>query len=370
MKKYLLLLWLTFPGLLSAQIPEDGIRTSIQWLNRLQARDGIVLRAETIDNLPDSTYTYYDGKLHRRMRLTYNEEGWVALETGYTDFSNDGVVDDNAKTVYTYTHEDGFLVQEAISYLTPYHDGVWHEFSRRVNYYNANNRQVRTCLYYPGTEAWEYNRETAAVEYNEKGNPVKLTDYITVGGVKLAVGWIDVTYDAQDRITGFNTFIPGPADGPMPSEKVEVTYDEQGNRLDTYFKQKDDEWTPVYVMETLYDERGNIISEAKKSTGKDEPDWINTYSHVYLSDGETSVAVVRSGRSSIVYPNPSDDYVTVLLQEADHALVTLTNISGRTVGRQTVERRATIAVNSLPPGIYLLAVKTASGTDVHKLIVK
>jgi hypothetical protein len=154
----------------------------------------------------------------------------------------------------------------------------------------------------------------------------------------------EFTYDGQNRIAGLNTFFP----------------DRTG------------EWKPYERIAVTYDERGNIISETGKKLGEDgeyHTAWVETYRHVY-PDRWTAVAVVEPSRSSVVYPNPSVDYVTVSLQDANEAMVTLTNISGQTVSRQTIARQATIAVHFLPPGMYLLTVKMAAKTDVHKLIVK
>ncbi|MDR3262584.1 MAG: T9SS type A sorting domain-containing protein [Tannerella sp.] len=374
MKKYLLLL-LVFPCLLTAQVSKDGIKgTPFRWLNKLQTANEVMSRAESIDNLPDSTYTYYDGELHRRVHITYNEEGWVVQEKGYTDFSRSGIVDDDFKREYTYKREDNFLVQEAITFLTPYQEGVWYEFSGEVIYYNANGLPVKSYAYYPDDKGgWELNSLSATVEYNGKGNPSVVVDSVPgVGGLTAYMRY-EITYDGQGRIAGYNTFFPDRTGEWKPYERIEVTYDSRGNRLDNYLELGENgEWISAYVVETLYDERGNICSEAVKKLGEDGKYYTvreDTYRHVYMPDGWT-VAVVEPSRSSVVYPNPSVDYVTVLLQDANEAVVTLTNISGRTVSRQSVERQATIAVHSLPPGMYLLTVKTAAKTDVHKLIVK
>ncbi|MDR2120291.1 MAG: T9SS type A sorting domain-containing protein [Tannerella sp.] len=346
---------------------------SALWLNKLQTKGDVTLRSESIDGLPDSTYTYYSGKLHKAVSIEYNKDGWPTLEKGYTGIDSEAA---EVKTEYGYTHEGDFLVQEAIVYLIPYRDGVWHEYSKEITYINANRRPVKNRLYYPrGNGQWELNEVFASVEYNEKGNPVVAIDSVpSVGGEMKAYMRFEVTYDAHDRIAGFHTFTVGTETGWTPYERIAVAYDDLGNRIDTHYEPDESgEWRISFLIETLYDEHGNIISETEKSLGEDGEYfivWSDTFRHVYLPDVITSVGGVESGGSSVVYPNPADGYVTVSTDEADHALVTLIDISGTVVARRTIERQAVIAVHTLPKGLYLLTVKTAKGTDVHKLIVK
>jgi hypothetical protein len=388
MKKRLLL-FLAIPCLLSAQVTTGEKRTPIQWLSKLQTADGITLRAESVDNLPDSTYTYYysfkQGKdiLSKIVGITYDKShGWVVQEKGYTDYSQNGLVDDDFKVEYTYQMPEQSadfdkvsLIQEAITYMTPYQKGVWNEFSREVIYYNVNNIPIRTSLYYPdGNGGWGINEELKSIEYDGRDNPTVLVSSYSIGAEMRANVRIEIAYDGQDRVTEINAFVPGKTAEWEPYQRVVVTYDSRGNYIETYFRRDDDgEWQPDGILETVCDDRGNVISETEKwldENGEYYAVWIDTYRHVYLPDAISSVVGVEPGRSSVVYPNPSKDYVTVSLQDADQAFVTLSNIAGKIVDRRTIGRQATIAVDSLPPGIYLLTVKTAGKTDVHKLIVK
>ncbi|MDR2041812.1 MAG: T9SS type A sorting domain-containing protein [Tannerella sp.] len=373
MKKFILLSSL-FPWLLWAQVSRDGTReTFVQRFNKLPATNGVSLRAETIDNLPDSTYTYYDGALHRRVGIKYNEDGWVALEEGYTDFGNDGLVNDDLKVEYTYTRKDGFFVQDGISYLKFYGD-AWDTYARVVTCYNANYHPVRICSYFSlGNGAWELNQIRSTIEYNERGNPVVVMDSIPHGDGLKAIGRQELHYDGFDRIDGYDGFMPGETEGEWVAyEKVGVEY-HSDMHTETWFKPDGEEWVIDRWVETRYDERGNVIAETEKrpdGNGGYLIQWSDTYHHVYLPDGTTSALRPGERRSSAVYPNPATDEVTVRLEDTEPAVATLVDLSGRVVGRQTVERQATLAVASLPPGVYLLKVKTAKGTDVHKLIVK
>jgi hypothetical protein len=357
-------------------------KASALWMHKLPAGDGVAWRAEEVDNLPDSTYTYYNGVLHRAMRIKYNEEGWVTLEKGLTDFDYGGFPDDDMKTEYAYTREGDLLVQEAITYLTPYVEGVWVEFHRTVNYFNARRIPVKTYSYYPdGNGGWELSEISGTVEYDEKGNPTVIVDSVPGSQGMRAYARFEVAYDELDRIAGFNTFFTGGTDEWREGERIVVTYDENGNRLDMHYELgascdaclDNTSWTFTYLVETLYDERGNIVAETEKSlddAGEYRVEWSDTYRHVYLPDRIAPVADVPSGSASTVYQSPSGDGVTVSLLRAEQAVVTLTGLSGQTVVKQIIGRQGVIDLHMLPRGIYILTVKSANGTDAHKLFVK
>ncbi|MDR1675402.1 MAG: T9SS type A sorting domain-containing protein [Tannerella sp.] len=372
MKKFILLLSM-LPWLLPAQVPENGRtgKASMLWTDRSSVMNGITLRVGTVDNLPDSTYTYYSGALHRRMAIRYDEEGRVVLEEGYTDYDRDGLVNDALKIEYTYTYEDGFFTGEGISYYKFYGDD-WFGYSRAVTRYNANGQPVRTALYFPGGDGeWELNQFASTVEYDGRGNPTVVMDSIPYGDGLKAIKRHELQYDGSSRLVGHDvyTFTGGETEGEwVMRERSVITYG-ANMHTETYL-------TPTgidYLIETLYDERGNVIAETAKKPGGDGGYtvlWSDTYRHVYLADGATPVILPERSRSSAVYPNPSTDYVTVTLEDAETAEATLVDLSGRIVGRQTVGRQATVAVYSLPRGLYLLKVQTAKGTDVHKLVIK
>ncbi|MDR2139297.1 MAG: T9SS type A sorting domain-containing protein [Tannerella sp.] len=376
MKKFILLLSL-FPWLLPAQVSrsETAKTSMLRMMNRPSVTRGVALRAETAGQQPDSTYTFYDGELHRRVGFTYNEEGWVTLEEGYTDFNYDGLANEKLKLEYTYTREDGYLVQDGISSLQ-FIEGVWQTYARAVVHYNANGMPVRSCSYFSlGEGVWELNSLTATVAYNEKGNPVTVMDSIPFGKGLKATRRHELHYDRFDRLAGYDRFDGGETEGEwVLHDRVEITYEGADKCVESYFKPVGNEnWEVAYLLETLFDERGNIIAETEKipdGHGGYTTQWSNTFRHVYLSDGGTSAIAPEASPSSTVYPNPSTGFVTVRIRDAAPAMLTLVDMSGRVVARQAVGQQASIALDSLPRGFYLLKVATARGTDVHKLILK
>ncbi|MDR3193871.1 MAG: hypothetical protein LBT76_01090, partial [Tannerella sp.] len=297
MKKYVWLL-LTFPCLLSAQVPnEEGIeKTLIRRLHALQTGKGAVLRSEATEHLPDSTYTYYDGKLHRAAGFQYNEADWVTLEQGYTDFNLDGLVDEGLKSVYTYTRQGDLLVQEVFTYIDHSHSGAFAEFSRIVNRYDANEMDVDSYEYYPdGYGGWEVHEALVTVEWNERGLPSVLVDSIPGGNGLRAQARFELSYDGQNQPVLVMILVPGASGAWTPYQRIESTYGYGGTpRIDTYFELNGQgAWTSFYFIETRFDEHGNRIYEADHKLGEDGEYHIKgtvvTYRHVYPSGGETAI---------------------------------------------------------------------------------
>ena len=61
----------------------------------------------------------------------------------------------------------------------------------------------------------------------------------------------------------------------------------------------------------------------------------------------------------------------VYIENADDAVVTLTNTAGSTVARQKVKNTTTqIPVHSLAKGYYFISVQTYTGVETHKVFIK
>lgn len=366
MKKILLLLCL-IPILLPAQISDKELK--LIGLT-LQKNNGIVLKSAASDKLPDSTYTYRNDVLFRMLGLTYNGDGLIVLAQGYTHFNYADLIP--FKMECAYAREGDLLISEAVTYMKPYSDNVWYPYARNVVYANKNDINVIDRLYYPDSHGgWELNQLSAAVEYNEKGNPTVMEDSISSTNNSLrVVQRTTVAYDESDRIAEYNTFLLNDKGEWAAYEHIEIAYNQHGYIENHY--QYTDAGQPLfaYLREVLYDERGNPVSDTKKIL--DGKDYLivtsDTYRHVYPS--ADAVARIQPGNSSVIYPNPSTDFVTVLLHDANQADIALYTMSGNLVAQQTIGNQSAISVRSLPEGIYLLIVKTEKRQDVHKLIVK
>lgn len=72
----------------------------------------------------------------------------------------------------------------------------------------------------------------------------------------------------------------------------------------------------------------------------------------------------------MVFPNPTDNFLTVALEENRPAKVSLFNLSGKQVVSQVMLKRATIDLSSLSAGIYFVKVKTDNAESVKPVIIK
>lgn len=72
-----------------------------------------------------------------------------------------------------------------------------------------------------------------------------------------------------------------------------------------------------------------------------------------------------------LYPNPAGDAVTIIVTGIanQHIPVTITNIMGKVLLQKTISSTASkIGIQMLPPGMYLVTLKTESGNFVTKLV--
>ena len=93
------------------------------------------------------------------------------------------------------------------------------------------------------------------------------------------------------------------------------------------------------------------------------PVWVD------VTDMETSVADLTAKVG--VYPNPASDVMYISRENADRALLRLTDLSGRTViSDSTDSRNTSINVSGLPPGLYMVIIETDKSREVVKVIIR
>lgn len=96
--------------------------------------------------------------------------------------------------------------------------------------------------------------------------------------------------------------------------------------------------------------------------------WLGTYGGI-LGDHETQSESLVS-----IYPNPTDNEVSISLLKNEIAVVTVANVNGQTVISQELTRTTSetnIDVSHLSSGLYLVTIQDISGnTHTGKLVVK
>ena len=72
-----------------------------------------------------------------------------------------------------------------------------------------------------------------------------------------------------------------------------------------------------------------------------------------------------------VYPNPASEVLYVTIEGAGETLVTLVNLSGSAVFRQTTNQPVlTIPVQSFAKGMYILTIQSGRQMKSHKVIIR
>ncbi|MDR1779422.1 MAG: T9SS type A sorting domain-containing protein [Tannerella sp.] len=345
MKRFLLM-FCALPLLATAQAPTDRTESlPYGWLKKNSAFKNLELRSNVTDDLPDTTYYYLDSKqgsrLYKYYWTEYDEQGNVILEQGFMDNSFPYKADTEYKSEHSYYQQGDTTVEEIITSKILNKDGVWKIYSKTVYYLNSKGDPIELFTYYPlETGGWELNRhEKYDITYSQN----RVSEYY---GLK------------QNQSGTWGRFVYVTVEYPA-SDAMLTTY---------YYPNQSGQWLIEYDVESIFDSHGNVIIET--TTYYDNgTQYTDTYKYIYLSDIVTN-SVTVTGISSTVYPNPAVDKVTVSLNNADNATVTIYDFAGKAVLQKAIGSKEIIDVSSLSKGVYVLTVKTSASTDVHKLIVK
>ena len=94
------------------------------------------------------------------------------------------------------------------------------------------------------------------------------------------------------------------------------------------------------------------------------PEFKEDKNYVYSAIKETQIV------DFMVYPNPTDNFLTIALDENKPAQLSLFNISGKQVVSQVIIKRATVDISHLAAGMYFVKVKTDNAESVKPVIIK
>jgi hypothetical protein len=78
---------------------------------------------------------------------------------------------------------------------------------------------------------------------------------------------------------------------------------------------------------------------------------------------------IERQKEILIYPNPATDVITIEMGNTEPATIEILDITGKVVLiRNNQAQHATIDINNLPNGIYLVRVRSASQMAVQKII--
>ncbi|PWL32477.1 MAG: hypothetical protein DCO96_02740 [Fluviicola sp. XM-24bin1] len=88
---------------------------------------------------------------------------------------------------------------------------------------------------------------------------------------------------------------------------------------------------------------------------------------------QADVSEIADLQSFGMYPNPTNDFVTIAFNSEGNSTVTITDMNGSILARESMSSSGfhtkTIAVQDFPAGVYLVRISTQNGTATEKLII-
>jgi len=203
----------------------------------------------------------------------------------------------------------------------------------------------------------------------------KLNYQLTTGNVS---GDFPLHFDVRDGLITHDTII---------NVKAYSVYNITLNLTGITYSQSSDLWfTKTYYNGVLVNiimiytrHAGNVIASNDRDTlSTTEINFVGSgIKNVSVSDltfvkgygNPTSVKEVSAAPAVAVFPNPATEFITI--QGAAGSLITVSDLSGRTVYKQAMTGESeTIAVSSWANGVYLVAVQTGNNKTVSKIVKK
>ena len=256
---------------------------------------------------------------------SYNEEGQLILKE--LEFS--GIMFD--KVEYTY-NEQGQLIGE--TYMINPFTGVFENSSITEYYYDENGSLTETLIYDWDGSAYGL-RSSLVQEYDENGN-CTLAQTLSPSGVAQEKR----VYKYNDKISADKIFhYPNP-EGEFP------TLPQMRNMLESYEYWATDQTSGslVYVIDYLF--LYDVIGEG--------------------NDDDTTNVVNNYAINTKIYPNPTQDYITIESENVDQ--VEVLDICGRELFATEVRGILTIDMKEYEAGVYFVRLHSNGSTSVQKVI--
>lgn len=143
--------------------------------------------------------------------------------------------------------------------------------------------------------------------------------------------------------------------------EIEVTSDS------AFFSVNGDLWVKYPKLTT----DGNIFlgyADWFTSLAADGNNWI-VYDNLVVTQTGTGINNAQNAVSSEMYPNPAQDYVTVVVNRA--STLELINTVGQVVLKRSVEGKSNISLSNMKSGMYIGKITAENGVvEMHKIMIK
>lgn len=97
--------------------------------------------------------------------------------------------------------------------------------------------------------------------------------------------------------------------------------------------------------------------------------FISASDQYYINKSTSGISEISTSISSIVYPNPFNDFIEISIENPISTDVIITDIMGKQIHKTTIDSKENrIELNNLSSGQYVLILKNKNGISTHKII--
>lgn len=336
-------------------------------------------------NLVETNHYYWDWVesdwgLSSTDVFTYNENNKMLTES-YESFGEEA-----ESTRVTYTYDVGGKITEQLEETKE--QSVWVNKSKFDFGYSNDILSTGTKTDWDGS-AWVVGEESGlySLQYNPNGTVAfSIIEYQwdDQGSTWLSKSRTAYTYDANDRLTLRAEQEWNGSVWEDSGYKEEYTYDSNGNIINTKDYEYDvDKWVLEYEKTYSFDSNTLLstyihpfaISELDALLGESENvnkvlssinGDNNDRTTYHYSDDVANISQVNSAVIK-VFPNPTDDFVTINDDYYSIKEVVVYNVVGEVV---KVSSNTSFSIKELASGVYILKIETKSGNTTRVKIMK
>jgi len=310
------------------------------WISVWRNYQKSIYTYDTNNNLETRVTYNVDGsfnwKLNNMYTYTYDTNGRLASELDQSYYNNQW--SNTWRNVYTYDEiglPNKFIRQDWIM-------EDWIDIEVTTYSYNANN-----LLEYELFEKWNGVELGSQRQY--------FYEYYESNRIKSII--------MQDWHLGW-----------VNKLKEIFLYDENGNVVRrTGLEWINEGWVNTLTVSSLYDQNNFLIEQVYKMCGDGvNLSWADSiYYYFHTVVGIESLPKI--GRSLSIYPNPSNNNITIELDDNHKSSAKITmilyNLNGQlTTQCQITEQQTVIDVSQLAPGIYFVKILSDNGVNVGKFV--
>lgn len=295
----------------------------------------------------------------------YNQSGQL-LESVFMDWANNAW-EVHIRYLYEYD-QNGNLITET---LLDWNGTEYVNEKKTTSDYNASDEVISKLVQYWSGQEW-FNHQRQTFEYNgELLGEVLFQDWTGTGWQP----WYRVlnTYDQNGLLL---EELHQSSDGLTFEDRYKHThtYNSQGS-MTSFLREQSNSGSPAvweYIDVYLYnyDQFGNRTEISYRDWyGQSWGPWYEY--HYYFSCYSTALNEAQSKEDFTIYPNPTSGQVFIRLEKnSDFHSINLIDLSGKLLKTTPVNKPLLQLNLSAPSGIYLLELRSSSGSRYQKLLLE